>query len=144
MGRTCFLCLLVALAAPGCAAPLDDPARFLDGGLASEVSCDMDVESEILATRCAGSVCHSAGEQRAAGLDLVSDGVAGRIANVASTSSGCGGNLLAVPGDPGASLMVQKIGESPPCGSRMPLAQEPLSDEEIDCVSGWIQEMVAP
>jgi predicted CxxxxCH...CXXCH cytochrome family protein len=132
--------MYVFIALAGCAAPLDDPARFLDGGLASEVSCESDVESEILAARCGGSVCHSDGEQRAAGLDLVTPGVAERVANVAA-SSGCEGNMLAVPGDPGASLLYTKLLEAPPCGGRMPLAQDPLSDDDIDCVRGWIQEM---
>lgn len=136
--------VLVAALAGGafaCAAPLDDPARFLDGGDTSSASCSADVESEIFAVRCAGSVCHSAGEQRAAGLDLVSPGVAERVANVASASAECGGNMLVVPGDASGSLLYQKLGDAPPCGSQMPLAQEPLSDEELECVRGWIQEM---
>ena len=124
-----------------CAAPLDDPARFLDGGAIPATSCDVDVESEILATRCAGSVCHSAGEQRAAGLDLVTPGLPERVKNVASASAECGGSMLVVPGDPGGSLLYQKIGEAPPCGSRMPLAQEPLSADDTECVRSWIQEM---
>ena len=134
---------LFALAggAVACAAPLDDPARFLDGGTTSSASCDIDVEGEILATRCAGSVCHSATDQKAAGLDLVSPGVAERVANIASASADCGGNMLVVPGDPGGSLLYQKLGETPPCGSRMPLAQEPLSQDDMDCVRSWITEM---
>jgi hypothetical protein len=139
--RPVFLFFALAGSAVACAAPLDDPARFLDGGTASTASCEVDVESEILATRCAGSVCHSATEQKAAGLDLVSPGVAERVANIASASEECGGSMLVVPGDPGGSLLYQKLGEAPPCGSRMPLAQEPLSEDETDCVRGWIQEM---
>lgn len=135
--------LLFALAggAVACAAPLDDPARFLDGGGDSVASCNADTEGDILAVRCAGSVCHSAGEQKAAGLDLVSPGVAERVANVASASAECGGSMLVVPGDPNGSLLYQKLGDAPPCGSQMPLAQEPLSDEDLDCVRSWIQEM---
>ena len=124
-----------------CAAPLDDPGRFLDGGATSSTSCEVNVESDILAVRCAGSVCHSAGEQKAAGLDLVSPGVADRVKNVASASAECGGTMLVVPGDPGTSLLYQKVGDDPPCGSRMPLAQDALSEEELECVRSWIQEM---
>lgn len=135
--------VLAALAggAFACAAPLDDPARFLDGGTTAAETCDVDVEADILAVRCAGSVCHSAGDQRAAGLDLVTPGVADRVKNVASASAECGGSMLVVPGDPGNSLMYQKLTDAPPCGSRMPLAQEALSTEETDCVRSWIQEM---
>lgn len=137
------LMIAAALAASGlaCAAQLDDPARFLDGGGTSEASCEIDVESDLLAVRCAGSVCHSAGEQKAAGLDLVSPGVAERVANVASASADCGGNMLVVPGDPSGSLLYQKVASEPPCGSRMPLAQDPLSDDDIGCLASWIQEM---
>jgi hypothetical protein len=137
------LMVAAALAASGlaCAAPLDDPARFLDGGVESEGSCAIDVESDLLAVKCAGSVCHSAGDQKAAGLDLVSPGVAERVANVASESSACGGNMLVVPGDPSASLLYQKVASEPPCGSRMPLGQDPLSGDDIGCVASWIQEM---
>jgi hypothetical protein len=138
--RPVFLSALAG-SALACAAPLDDPARFLDGGVASEASCEQDVEADILAVRCAGSVCHSAGEQKAAGLDLVSPDVAARVRNVASASAECGGSMLVVPGDPGGSLLYQKLGEAPPCGSRMPLAQEALSADESDCVRSWIQEM---
>ena len=135
--------LLVTLAgsAFACAAPLDDPARFLDGGTPSTASCGVDVEADILAARCGGSVCHSAAEQKAAGLDLVSPDVAARVANVASASADCGGSMLVVPGDPGGSLLYQKLGDAPPCGSQMPLAAEPLSDDDMECVRGWIQEM---
>ena len=138
--RPALLAALVA-GAFGCAAPLDDPARFLDGGTAATASCEVDVEADILAARCGGSVCHSAGEERAAGLDLVTAGVAERVANVASASAECGGSMLVVPGDPGGSLLYQKLGDAPPCGSQMPLAAEPLSDDDLECVRGWIQEM---
>ncbi len=125
-----------------CAASLEDPGRFLDGGTVSEASCEVDPEGDILAVRCAGSVCHSAGEQKAAGLDLVSPGVSDRVRNIASASAECGGSMLVVPGDPTGSLLYEKVSmDQPPCGSRMPLAQDPLSEEEIGCVASWIQEM---
>jgi len=125
-----------------CAAPLDDPARFLDGGSTSQAYCEVDPEADILAVKCAGSVCHSATDQKAAGLDLVSPGVADRVRNIASASAECGGSMLVVPGDPTASLLFKKVSmDTPPCGSRMPLAQEPLSEEDIGCVASWIQEM---
>jgi hypothetical protein len=132
----------LAVGAVSCAASLEDPARFLDGGTVGEESCDVDPEGDILAVKCAGSVCHSATDQKAAGLDLVSPGVADRVKNVASASAECGGSMLVVPGDPGGSLLYEKVSmEQPPCGSRMPLAQDPLSQEDIGCVASWIQEM---
>jgi hypothetical protein len=139
--RSALASSLAALAA-ACAAPLDDPARFLDGGVVSGASCEVDVENDVLAARCGGAVCHSAGDQKAAGLDLVTPGVAERVANIASASPECGGNMLVAPGDPSGSLLYRKVAEDqPPCGSRMPLAQDPLSDDDIACVQSWILEM---
>jgi hypothetical protein len=139
--RPVLVCSLAA-SSLSCAASLDDPARFLDGGAVSQASCDVDPEADILAVKCAGSVCHSATDEKAAGLDLVSPGVADRVKNIASASAGCGGSMLVAPGDPGGSLLYKKVSmDQPPCGSRMPLAQDPLSEEDIGCVASWIQEM---
>jgi hypothetical protein len=130
---------VLAISLVGCAAELEDPARFLNGGHTSELSCEVDVE-DILAVHCGSSVCHSA-EAVAADPDLVTPGIAERVRGMSSTSPGCGGRVLAVPGDPDGSLLYQKVASDPPCGSRMPLAQDPLSDADIACIGAWIQKM---
>lgn len=132
------LALAAALAAAtGCAASLEDPERFTGGGGCPD---GVDVETEVFAVRCGGSVCHSPGDDPAGGLDLLSDGVAGRVSGVESPE--CEGEVLAVPGDPDASLLVQKLGASPPCGSRMPLVGD-LAPGDAACIAEWIEGLPA-
>ena len=46
-----------------------------------------------------------------------------------------------VPGKAKESLMIQKLGETPPFGDRMPLkAKEPLSEEEMKILIDWINQ----
>jgi hypothetical protein len=124
-------------ACSACAAPLEDPERFSGGGGGS---CPegTDVETDVLAVRCAGSICHSPGEDPGGGLDLVSEGAIDRVNGVASPN--CSGQVLAVPGEPDASLIVQKLGDDPPCGERMPLIGE-LDPGDEACIRDWIQAM---
>jgi hypothetical protein len=60
-----------------------------------------------------------------------------------------GGNhgAAVVPGDPDASLLVQKIGAQPPFGEKMPIALRGdrsrthlLTEEEIAVISEWIAQ----
>ncbi len=55
-----------------------------------------------------------------------------------STSSNCKGRPLVVAGDPGASLLLDKLSENPPCGSRMPLGGNLLTDDQREMVRSWI------
>lgn len=124
---------LLAVALSGCPGHLDDPARFrADAG---PVGCP-DVPTEIFQARCGSAGCHGP-TQPAAGLDLASPDVAARVVGVGAT--GCPGYVLAVPENPPASLLVQKLGPEPPCGSRMPLGGT-LDDATIACVRDWIGE----
>jgi hypothetical protein len=45
-----------------------------------------------------------------------------------------------VPGNPGASLLVEKISPNPRFGARMPDGFPPLTDDEIQLIVTWIQE----
>lgn len=141
--RIAAAALALALAAAGaCAAPLEDPERFLgDGGVEQETTCPdgLDVEADIMAVSCGGALCH-AGDQPAANLDLVTPGIAERTIGVTTT---CAEMPLVAPGDPDGSLMYTKLLEAPPCGARMPLGQAPLSAEEMACVYDWIDTMQA-
>jgi hypothetical protein len=134
------LALVAALAAASalgaaCAAPLEDRERFTGGG-----GCPDGVAvEEVLASRCAGGICHSAGDMPGGGLDLLSEGAVERVAGVESPN--CEGEVLAVPGDPDGSLIVRKLGDDPPCGDRMPLAGALEGGEEA-CIREWIEDMV--
>jgi hypothetical protein len=129
---------LIALLVSACAAPLEDPERFTGGG---DCPAGVSVETDVFAVRCAGSICHSPGDEPAGGLDLVSPGVADRIAGVDSPN--CAGEVLAVPGDPDASLIVRKLGDSPPCGDRMPLVGD-LQPGDAACIRDFIEDLPPP
>ena len=121
----------------GCPGSLRDPERFTDGGapdggMDAGSSCP-DVPKEILAMKCGGSGCHGTASP-AEGLDLVSDGVVGRVVGVAATE--CKGQL-ADPVSPETSVLYTKLLASPTCGGRMPLGGA-LPDDEIACVKEWI------
>jgi hypothetical protein len=130
--------LLLILVASGCAAPLDDPQRFTGEGAGGACPEDVNVETDVLAVRCAGAACHSPGERPGGGLDLLSEGAVERVAGVESPN--CAGEVLAVPGDPDGSLIVRKLADQPPCGARMPLVGALDGDEEA-CLRDWIETM---
>lgn len=47
---------------------------------------------------------------------------------------------IVIDGEPCASVLWQKIGPAPPFGERMPRAQLPLPQVEIDLIHDWIAE----
>lgn len=132
------------LTACACAAPLDNPERFTGGAGSGDAAMgcasDVDVEAELLPMSCGSSVCHNDGEAPAAGLDLVTPGMQERLGAAISGES-CGSIPILVPGDPGASLLFQKLGPDVPCGSLMPLGQPAFSASDLACVSAWIEDM---
>ena len=56
----------------------------------------------------------------------------------ASTSLHCKGRSIVVPGDPDTSLFFLKLSPNAPCGSRMPLGGDLLSDDAREMVRSWI------
>lgn len=97
------------------------------------------LQAEIFAPNCASSGCHGA-QAPAAGLDLVSPGLASRVAHL--DALGCAGHPLVVPGDPASSFLVDKIAnDMPACGVRMPVGRPALSAEDTECVRRWIASM---
>ncbi len=55
-----------------------------------------------------------------------------------SGSATCAGRRLVVPGQPEQSLFFQKFSSTPPCGGRMPLGADPLTDAQLEMVRTWI------
>jgi hypothetical protein len=101
--------------------------EFMDGGTGD---CDVP---ELLATSCAGSVCHG-DQEPAAGLDLVSAGVEERLIGVVG-SVDCGEQVLIEPGYPDNSLLIEKVTEeNPSCGRTMPPMGHPLSASQLECL----------
>lgn len=86
-----------------------------------------------------GCGCHSPMSRRAfgielSGLDLGSYAALMRGGNM-------GGRETVVPGDPCASVLVQKVSSAPPFGARMPSSGPPyMSPSERALLSDWIAE----
>ena len=130
----------VLLACPGTLADKEAYEAALDGGRGpnGDASADAgpcgDVVARIFVPNCGGTACHGANAPQQE-LDLVSPGLASRVAGVAG--KGCSAPL-ADPADPEGSLIYQKLTPTPPCGGQMPLARPPLSRTDVACVLGWI------
>lgn len=82
--------------------------------------------------------CHTPGGGNPIGIELggldISTYESLRSGGVNSAAS------IIVPGDPCASVLVQKISAAPPFGERMPRNGAPLSIADAQLVSDWIAE----
>ncbi len=115
----------------GCPGELEDPERFLDGGIPQ--SCP-DIPNGLFVKSCAGSICHE-GANAAAGLDLIAPNVESRLVDIPGRD--CPG-LLVDPVLPETSLLYQKLLPLPGCGSPMPIGKPQLNGFELECVREWI------
>jgi hypothetical protein len=87
----------------------------------------------------AGCACHQPGNRRTSGIDAT--GLA--LDSYASLRRGgtASHDTIVMPGNPCASLIVQKVSSAPPAGARMPSDGPPyLSPPEIALLSDWIAE----
>jgi hypothetical protein len=99
---------------------------------AAVVGCDEF--PALMEAKCGSVGCH-ADIQTAAGVDLVSDDLEGRLPE---REGQCDVNLpLVVPGNPEGSMLYVKL-TAPTCGAKMPVGGT-LSQDEIDCVANWIK-----
>lgn len=110
----------------GCAGALEDPEQF--SGF-----CRLDVQREILIPSCGTAGCHEAGSQESA-LDLVSPGLPARLLE----GRGCEGRPLV---DADGGVFMEKLGDSPPCGSKMPLEGPELTEEELACLAQYVHSL---
>jgi hypothetical protein len=90
----------------------------------------------ILAANCGTSGCH--GEGSNLGTFAASLSAARGYIGKSGTVTCAGQGALINPANPAASILVQKLQDSPPCGNHMPLAGALLSDAEVDCITEWI------
>jgi hypothetical protein len=86
-----------------------------------------------------GCSCHQPSNKSTPGIDATG------LSLESYASLMRGGNMshdtIVTPGDPCTSLIVQKVGEAPPSGSRMPPGGPPfLTPDEIANLSDWIAE----
>ncbi len=81
-----------------------------------------------------GCSCHNRADNAASGLSM------GSLQALMRGGMNSGADII-VPGDPCASVLLQKISAAPPFGARMPNNGPPFfSDEEIQTVHDWIAE----
>ncbi len=135
-GRLALLALFVGSA--GCPGSLENPERFTGGGAdgGSSAKCaDIDIPA-LIQQRCDNAGCHGT-MMSAAGLDLISPNPGERLVGVAATSDTCSGRPLVDPETPANSVIIDFVSAEPTCGTRMPLGGEPLSADEVECMTEW-------
>lgn len=159
--------LLLSSILCGCAGKLDQPKRFAaivqkysgagTGGVATRPGPgSVDDDGGMTSTPDAGSApppacalsifkntcgltgCHAKGS---ATIDLASAGVASRIVNQKSISMMCKGRVY-VSSTGQSSLLLDKLGASPPCGQRMPIGGM-LSAADTKCLTDWVKSLGA-
>jgi hypothetical protein len=138
---------LLALACAGCldtvgpdvGAPLRASCSSVDSDPATDVHFDADIRigifgrADVHCTRC-----HTPGGATPIGLDV---GGLDLSSEATLVEGGVHGTAIVVPGDPCSSLLVQKLGEAPPFGARMPLDGPPYLDAlDLQLISDWIAE----
>lgn len=90
----------------------------------------------LLASNCGTSGCHGSGSNL--GTFAASESAARSYIGKSGTVTCAGQGSLINPDDPPASILVQKLGDYPPCGNHMPLAGALLSDADVACIEDWI------
>jgi Planctomycete cytochrome C len=143
----CVLCL--AGVAAGCVSDIEPEIGPLRAGVCKpedsdpdhDVSFKQQIQLDLFARAPgqAGCGCHMSGSRRTGGIDAT-----GLVLDSYATLMRGGTNshdTIVVPGNPCASLVVQKVSSAPPSGARMPSDGPPyLSPPEIDLLSDWITE----
>jgi hypothetical protein len=95
---------------------------------------------DVLTNRCSGLECHGPGT---AEVDLISPGVAARLVDQPSSPNllCAGRTLVATDGSP--SLLLDKLRDATPCGSRMPTKGN-LGAQSTDCLVAWVASLQRP
>lgn len=104
-----------------------------DPGVVGGDGCD---GFAILEANCATSGCHG---QAGSTLGDFASSVEAARAYIGVEGTICAGEGPIIDtDDPGASVLVGKLTDDPPCGQPMPPVGGPLSDEDIACIEEWI------
>lgn len=117
--------------APDVGAPLIGRCDNADSNPSVSVSFSQDVHP-LMTRSMGGCTCHQGKET--SGLDISS------YESLRRGGINSGANII-IDNDPCDSIIVQKLGPTPPFGSRMPFNGPPyLSDDELQLVHDWIAE----
>jgi hypothetical protein len=139
----------------GASEPRDagDAAAQRDATANEPVERFKDIYADILAPKCATSYCHVATNR--AGLNMSSASLAymrlvgvkaGELERDPYALCKESGLLRVVPGDPDASLLIQKLAPPAtgvPCGKVMPENQKALPETELTRIRRWIAQGAA-
>jgi len=111
------------------------------GGAPAPAATFSSIYRDILATRCAGPVCHG-GSSAGGSLNVTgatASAARGTLIGRAASGSECAssGLPLVTPGQPDKSLLYLKLTDMPQCGSRMPPTGG-LSAADVERVRAWI------
>ena len=121
------------------------------GGGAATAGCGSESFAAIYETilknatyNCAGPLCHGREPGNVApvgDLSLSSASIAYMQLTAKTTASmSCAGKTRVVPGDPAASLLVQKLrGDTTMCGGVMPIGADEISEADLKRVTDWIK-----
>ena len=91
------------------------------------------IQDGVFTPICVG--CHS-GAQAPQGLDLSAGQAASHLINVPAPRDNT--QIRVIPGNPGGSLLIQKLEGTSNLGQRMPLGQAPLDPSTIAVIRQWI------
>lgn len=149
MKSTLALCALAsAFAASGCLSALEPEVGELRAGVCtpedSDPAYDVSFAEDVfpLLERMSpepGCGCHMPTSRRPIGIEI--SGL--NLASYASLRRGgaMSAEEIVVPGDPCASILMQKLSGAPPFGARMPSNGPPyLSPSERALIADWIAE----
>jgi hypothetical protein len=136
-GVASVVALAIVPLVSGCPGELANPEDFEDeavsGGTGTGTGV-VDPCNGLLTNSCALANCHDA---ESSSVDLSLAGREERLVDQAGRT--CPGNYIDTA-NPEASLLYTKCAEpQPACGSPMPLAQEPLDQEELSCLLAYVQ-----
>jgi hypothetical protein len=90
----------------------------------------------ILESSCGQSSCHGAGSGQSGFAE--SEDVARTFVGQSGSTDACATEgPLFDPANPTDSVVIQKLTDDPPCGSKMPFGPA-LSEEDVSCLEEWI------
>jgi hypothetical protein len=140
--------ITLSVVVAGCSSSSDSGS---DAGTdAGPTICTQTQVDTIFSRSC--TVCHDS-TGLYAGLNLTSNGLAGRLLGVAPAGGGtvspsvCTGmsKIYLVQGSkPAQGLLIDKIGPNPGCGVRMPYSLPPLNNTDIACIQSWATTVTSP
>lgn len=123
----------------GADASSSDGADTTSGGDGMLADTWSDVFADIISgNNCDNGYCHGGGSGGLTMTDAASTYAA--LVGVSAAGMACGptGAIRVVPGDPDASLIIQKLEGAPDCGASMPKELPMLQQSEIDRLRAWI------